>query len=126
MERLPAALVCDKESPVRDLIRSALEERGIMTLGAENGAEAIRILGESEVGLLFVDLDSSTAPLPGLMARASALSAGHINHLLTAGYTPAAIPQKAEMPPTPSPNVRRTSDGVKQYLALIHRFSQVV
>jgi DNA-binding NtrC family response regulator len=73
MERSPAALVCDKESSVRDLIRHELEERGILTHGAESGAEALQILSNEEIELLFVDLEAAAAPVAGLMARIGTL-----------------------------------------------------
>jgi len=74
MERLPSALVCDRDGAVRDLIRSSLEERGIMTFGAESSAEAIDLLSVHEVELLFIDIESPAPAFAGLMARAAALA----------------------------------------------------
>jgi two-component system nitrogen regulation response regulator NtrX len=74
MERLPAALVFDRDGAVRDLIRTSLEERGIMTFGAESSAEAIELLSAHEIALLFIDIESPAPALAGLMARVAALA----------------------------------------------------
>jgi two-component system nitrogen regulation response regulator NtrX len=74
MEQSPSALVFDSSSSVRNLIREALEERGVMTLGAASSAEAVEHISGHGISLLFVDLDSAAPPLAGLMARASALT----------------------------------------------------
>jgi two-component system nitrogen regulation response regulator NtrX len=66
-----AALVVDRDAEVREIIRQALEERGLITLGASSAAEAMEHLRGSPVGLMFVDLEMPAAPLQALMTRAT-------------------------------------------------------
>jgi DNA-binding NtrC family response regulator len=69
MGEVRAALVVDRDPEVRETIREALEERGLITLGAPSAAEADEHLQRSNLVLIFLDMEMAAKALESLIAR---------------------------------------------------------
>jgi DNA-binding NtrC family response regulator len=72
MER-SLALVADQDAAVRAAIREVLEQRKVMTLGAESAGEAIDTLGARQIELLFVDLDAGGTDMRAVLRHSRQL-----------------------------------------------------
>ena len=55
----PLSLVVDRDPTVRSALRELLEASGLLTLGAETGAEAVSMLSSRAVDLIFVDVKAT-------------------------------------------------------------------
>ena len=67
------ALVADADPAVRATIRELLEQRRVMTLGAESAGEAIEALADRRIDLLFVDLNADRADMRAVVQHAGRL-----------------------------------------------------
>jgi CheY-like chemotaxis protein len=89
MARLFTVLVVEDDTPVRDLVMGMLSEKGLGVLTARDGYEALRILSERHVDVLFADI--VMAGIDGVqLARQAKLIRPDIKVLFATGY-----PQKA-------------------------------
>jgi CheY-like chemotaxis protein len=78
-------LVVDDEDDVRDLVVDILQDEGYHVLAARSGSEALALLAESAVDLLFTDL-----VMPGVdgltLARSARGVRPDLKVLFTSGY----------------------------------------
>ncbi len=89
MARLFTILVVEDDTAVRDLLMRILSEKGLGVLTASDGYEALRILAERPVDVLFADI--VMAGIDGVrLARQAKLMRPGIKVLFATGY-----PQKA-------------------------------
>lgn len=84
-DELPTILFVDDETMLRDSLAALLSQRGFHMLTAATGEEALAILAEHEVDVLFADL-----VMPGItgiqLARRAKLMRPRIKVLFATGY----------------------------------------
>jgi CheY-like chemotaxis protein len=94
MARLFTILVVEDDTPVRDLVMRILSEKGLAVLTARDGYEALRILSERPVDVLFADI--VMAGIDGVqLARQAKLMRPEIRVLFATGYPQKATERKA-------------------------------
>lgn len=94
MAKLLTILVVEDESDVRDLVMRLLSEKGFGVLTAKDGYDALRILAEHRVDLLFADI-----VMPGIdgvqLARQAKLMQPGLKVLFATGYAQKATERQA-------------------------------
>src|SRR5258708_20257940 len=94
MEQLLTILFAEDDAAVRDVVVEMLSEKGFRVLVASDGYEAVRLLADHHVDLLFTDV-----VMPGMdggqLARQARVMHPAIKVLFATGYPPRAAEPEA-------------------------------
>ncbi len=94
MAPLLTILFAEDDTAVRDVVGEMLSEKGFRVLVASDGYEAVRLLAEHHVDLLFTDIG-----MPGMdggqLARQARVMHPAIKVLFATGYAPLAAEREA-------------------------------
>jgi CheY-like chemotaxis protein len=93
--RLFTILVVERESTARDLVMRMLSEKGFGVLRANDGYEALRILSERPVDLLFADIGMLGIDGVQLATQAKMMQSG-LKVLFATGYAQRATERATE------------------------------
>ncbi len=85
---VPSLLITDDDRDFRESLRSVFESRGYRTILAENGEEAVDIVGHEEIHLLLVDMHMPRLNGLDVLKRMQLLSVPVPSILMSAALDP--------------------------------------
>ena len=85
MSDQPSVLLIDRSSEEREVLRVALQRRGLRIFEAEEAEAGLRLAHEHQPQVILLDLDSGSADREDIRAQFDAASAEHRSSLVILG-----------------------------------------